>query len=122
MGERRLVMTRQIETDLGVKFGEKRPICASEFDRHDRLRVLLDVIALDDNGNSKIVTNMAGISDSDAILFTYHPVSIGTCVMLRIGGKVAALGEVESVHICESCGMARMIVEISEKNSNWPLQ
>jgi hypothetical protein len=81
--------------------------------------LIVNVKALDDDTyNVDAIT--ADANSTSVTLITHKSVNAGTQIEIRIGGELAATGEVVNLYPGEN-GLTRMGVRLIEKNENWQL-
>jgi hypothetical protein len=62
----------------------------------------------------------ADANSSSVTLLTHLPTTTGTMIEIRVGGELAATGEIVNLYPGEN-GLTRMGVRLIEKNENWQL-
>src|SRR5262245_36037302 len=81
--------------------------------------LIVNVKALgDENYNVDAIT--ADANTTSVTLITHQPTKAGTQIEIRIGGELAATGEIVNLYPGEN-GLTRMGVRLIEKNDNWQL-
>jgi len=86
--------------------------------------VFVELKSVDGRNNHKFHALVTDYNDTGVTLHTYLPVPIGTQIEIKLGGTVAAIGEVTNLNWdnFDENNRIRLGVEFIEKNDNWFLQ